>query len=128
MKTGRAIFAGALIWFLVLALFGVMDFIPATHQSTLLQGVIACVGIIPFALIGAQHYYKARDRSSGLTVGLVMISTALLLDLLITVPLIEQPLHGTTHFQFFTNPLLWILVLEDLIVIWLYYRLKVLRS
>jgi hypothetical protein len=124
MKTGRAILSGALIWFLVLGLFGVLDIVPATHQSPLLQAVIVSILIIPFALIGANIYYRTGDRSSGLSVGFVMVVTALLLDVLITVPLVEQPLHGTDHLQFFTNPLLWVIVVEDLIVIYFYHRMK----
>jgi hypothetical protein len=128
MKTGRAILSGALIWFLVLTLFGVLEFFPAANQSQVVQGVIAGVLIIPFALLGARVYYKTGDRSDGLVVGLVMVITALVLDVLITVPLVEQPYHGTDHRQFFTNPLLWIIAVEDLIVIWLYYKVKVARG
>jgi hypothetical protein len=127
MKTGRAILSGILIWILVVILFGVLEIIPATKKSQLLQVVIVCVSIIPFAWLGAGIYYKNGDRSNGLPVGLVMVVTALLLDVLITVPLIEQPYHGTDHIQFFTNPLLWIIAAEDVLVIWLYYRMKIAR-
>jgi hypothetical protein len=128
MKTGRAILSGALIWLLVLILFGVMDAVPATHHSQLLQAIIVCVSIIPFSLLGARIYYKTGDRSRGLSVGLVMVGTALLLDALITVPLVEQPYHNIDHYQFFTNPLLWTIVIEDLLVIWLYYKMKIGRA
>jgi hypothetical protein len=128
MKTGRAILSGAVIWMLVLILFGVMDAVPATHHSPLLQALMVCVLMIPFSLLGARIYYRTGNRSSGLSVGFVMVGTALLLDALITVPLVEQPYHNTDHHQFFTNPLLWILVLEDLLVIWLYYKMKIERA
>ena len=127
MKTGRAILSGALIWLLVLILFGVMDSVPATSQSQLLQGAIVCVLIIPFSLFGANIYYKTGDRSNGLSVGFVMAGTALLLDALVTVPLIEQPYHGIDHVQFFTNPLLFIIVIEVVLVIWLYYKMRIQR-
>jgi hypothetical protein len=128
MKTGRAILSGAVIWMLVLILFGVMDAVPVTHHSPLLQALMVCVLMIPFSLLGARIYYRTGNRSSGLSVGFVMVGTALLLDALITVPLVEQPYHNTDHHQFFTNPLLWILVLEDLLVIWLYYKMKIERA
>jgi hypothetical protein len=128
MKTQRAILSGALVWILVLTLFGVMDLVPYAHASTLLQGIIASILIVPFALIAARFYYKGGDQTNGLSVGLVMIATALMLDVLITVPLIEQPYHGTNHRQFFSNPLLWTIVAEVLIVTTLYHRLKIARA
>ena len=127
MKTGRAIFSGALIWLSVLTLFGVLYAIHATSQSQLLQAAIVCVLVIPFSLLGASIYYKTGDRSNGLSVGFVMAGTALLLDALITVPLIEKPYHGMDHVQFFTNPLLFIIVIEVVLVIWLYYKMKIER-
>jgi hypothetical protein len=127
MKTGRAILAGALIWLLVFVLFGVLDFIPATRDSQLWQGVIAGVLVIPFALLGAWFYYKNGARGNGGLVALVMVTTALLLDVLITVPLVELPYHGRDHQYFFTNPTLWIIVMEDLLVIYFYSRMKTSR-
>ena len=128
MKTGRAILSGALIWVLVFSLFGVLDFIPVTHDSQLLQGLIAGVLIIPFALLGASTYYKSKNRSNGLTVGLVMVTTALLLDVIITVPLVEKPYHGRDHYHFFTDPLLWIIATETVLLIYLYFRIKISKA
>jgi hypothetical protein len=128
MRTGRAVLSGALIWFMVLALFGVLDNISATRNSQFLQGVIAIVLIIPFAYLGASIYYKSGDQSHGLLIGIVMVLTALFLDALITVPLIEQPYHGIDHQRFFSNPVLWIVVVQVLIVVWLFQRSKIARS
>jgi len=128
MKTGRAIFAGALIWALVFGLFGVLDFIPATRDSSKLQGVIAGVCVIPFALLGAWFYYRKGDRGHGWSVAFVMVIAALLLDVFITVPLVELPYHGRDHQAFFTDPLLLIIVAEDLFVIYAYSGIKTTRG
>ena len=125
MKTGRAILSGVLIWFLVFSLFGVLSIIPATRDSVILQGIIAGVAIIPSALLSAHIYYQTGSKVNGLLAGIVMVVTALLLDALITVPLVEKPYHGTDHIQFFTNPILGVIVAEVLLVTWLYYKVKV---
>ena len=125
MKTGRAILSGVLIWFLTFSLFALLYIIPTTHDSTLLQGAIAGVLIIPFAWLGARTYYKIGARSNGLAVGVVMVITALLLDIFITVPLVSKPFQDIDHAQFFTNPLLWIIAAEAVLVIWVYYKVKI---
>lgn len=125
MKTGRAILSGVLIWILVFTLFGVLDVIPATRDAVWLQGVVACTLVIPIALLGAAFYYKNGSRSNGLAVGLVMVTTALMLDAIITVPFFEMPYNRRGHEQFFTHPLLWIIVLEDVLVVYFYQGLKV---
>ncbi len=128
MKTGRAIGSEVLIWSLVFTLFGVLDVIPATRDSIWLQGVVACTLVIPIALTAATFYYKTGSKFNGVAVALVMVTAALLLDVLITVPFFEMPYHGRSHFDFFTHPLLWIIVLEDVVIIYLYYRMKVMRA
>ena len=57
-----------------------------------------------------------------------MVSTAILLDVIITVPLVEIPYNGGSYQAFFTNPLLWILVIENVAVVYFYWRLKVRRQ
>ncbi|HEY5823652.1 MAG TPA: DUF5367 family protein [Cyclobacteriaceae bacterium] len=125
MKTGRAILSGLLIWTLMFTLFGLLDVIPATRDSIWLQGLVACTMVIPIALLAATFYYKTGSKANGVTVALVMVTTALLLDAVITVPFFEMPYRGRGHSQFFTHPLLWIIVLEDVLVVYLYYKMRV---
>jgi hypothetical protein len=124
MKIGRAILAGSLVWFFVFSVFAVFSFVPSIKDSALLQALIIGILIIPFAIFGTTFYYKKGDDTNGLTIGFVMIVTALILDVLITVPLVEIPYNNSSYKAFFTNPLLWMLVVENLAVIFLYWKFK----
>ncbi len=125
MKITRAILVGSLVWMFVLTTFTILSFIPGIKDSEIQQGFIIGVLLIPLASIGAALYYRKGDNTNGFKVGIVMVSTALLLDVIITVPLVEIPYNGGSYQTFFTNPLLWILVLENLAVVYFYWRLKV---
>jgi hypothetical protein len=125
MKVVRAILSGSLAWLLVLSTFTAMSFIPGMKDSELQQGWVIGFFIIPFASLGAAIYYKNGDKTNGLLIGLIMVTTALLLDVCITVPLVEIPYNGSSYSKFFTNPLLWVLVAENVAVIYLYWKWKV---
>jgi hypothetical protein len=125
MKTTRAILSGALIWVLVFSLFAVLTFLPVTKDSEFLQGLISILLLIPFALLGAAFYWKKGDTSQGFIYALIMAATALFLDAIITVPLFEMPYTGRGYKEFCSNPLLWILVFENMAVIYSYWSLKI---
>ncbi len=127
MKIIRAILAGTFVWALIFSVFTITGFIPAIQEPALLQWIIVAAFIIPFAWAGAAIYYKKEEvaKINGLYSGSIMLATALVLDALITVPFIEIPYNGSSYSAFFTNPLLWVLVLENIAVIYLYWRFKV---
>ena len=125
MKIGRAILTGGLVWALVISAFTALTFVPGVKDSEIQQGLVIGILIIPFASLGASFYYRKGDRTNGFNIGLVMVASALLLDVTITVPLVEIPYNEGSYSAFFTNPLLWILVAENIAVIYFYWRLKV---
>ena len=124
MKPFRAILSGSLVWILVLSVFLVFGFIPALKDSQIQQGLIIGILIIPFATLGATVYYKKGDQTNGLTIAVMMVLTALGLDAVITVPFFEIPYNGGSYSKFFTDPLLWVLVVENMTVIYFYWRWK----
>lgn len=125
MKITRAILVGSIVWMFVLTAFTILSFVPGIQDSEIQQRFIIGILLIPFALLGAALYYKKGDNANGFKVGLVMVFTALLLDVIITVPFVVIPYSAGSYFKFFTNPLLWFLVLENLAVVYFYWRLKV---
>ncbi len=125
MNIKRAIATGILAWLIIFTVFAIMNFIPGIRESMVIQGLIGGLCIIPAAIIGASIYYKKSNRGNGFLIGIVMVFVALLLDLLITVPFIEIPYNGRGHIQFLANPVLWILLIENVIVIHLYWLRKV---
>ena len=127
MKIVRAITSGMLVWALILSVFTVTSFISAITQTAMLQWLVVGAFIVPFAWTGAAIYYrkKAVANVHGLFSGSIMLTTALVLDALITVPFIEIPYNGSSYAAFFGNPMLWVLVAENIAVIYLYWRTQI---
>lgn len=125
MKIIRAILSGSIVWILVFSLFTLLSFVPIAKDSQVLQSIIVALFIIPFAYWGAKIYYKKGSTTNGLIIGLIMVTTALILDAIITVPLVVIPHNGGDYFTFFTSTILWILVVINLAVIHLYWKMKV---
>lgn len=124
MKTNRAILTGALVWLLIFITFAVLGYVPTIKDSLDLQAIIVAVLIVPFATFGASVYYKKGSKVNGVAIGLIMVVTALVLDALITVPLIEIP-NGRGYQSFYTYPLLWLLVIINMATVYFYWRLRV---
>jgi len=59
--------------------------------------------MIPMAFFCAWLYYKSKDRLNGFLLGLIMVATGIILDMIITVPLFIMPAGGNylTYFSEF---------------------------
>lgn len=125
MKIVRAILAGSIVWVMVFSLFTLLSFVPIAKDSQNLQSIIVGLFLIPFAYLGAKTYYKKGSTTNGFIIGLIMVTSALILDALITVPLVVIPNNGGDYLTFFTSATLWILVTINLTVIHLYWKMKV---
>lgn len=124
MNKIRAILTGSLVWLLVFTAFAVLAYLPRFKDSLDLQASIVGILIIPFAILGASIYYKNGNKDHGLAVGSTMALTALLLDVLITVPFVVIPTGGSFQ-SFFTYPLLWVLVLINILTTYFYWKRKI---
>lgn len=120
----RAILSGAMVWSMVFSLFIILSIVPVIKDSNHYQGIIIALLIIPFALLGALFYYKKGATSNGSVVGLFMALTALVLDSCITVPFLILPTENGSYLMFYSDPLLWILIAENIVVLTLFWRLK----
>lgn len=127
MKIIWAILTGALVWLFIFIAFAGLGYIPIIKDSLNKQALIVGILIIPFATYGAYIYYKKGNKSNGFVVGLIMAATALVLDAIITVPLIEIP-NGRSYQSFFTYPLLWLLAAVNVATVFFYWKLKIKRS
>lgn len=127
MNKIRAILTGSLVWLLVFTTFLVLAYLPRFKDSLDLQAFIVAILIIPFAILGASIYYKNGNKDHGLMVGIIMVITALLLDVLITVPFVVIPTGGSYH-SFFTYPPLWVLVLINVLTTYFYWKRKIVNS
>ncbi len=120
----RSILSGGIVWVMIFSLFLILSLVPLVKDSLTAQGVTVMVLVIPFSLLAALFYYRKGAASNGLVVGIIMVLTALFLDSVITVPLLIIPAKGS-YVTFYSDPLLWILIAENFLVIFLYWRLKV---
>lgn len=122
----RAVLTGAFLWLCIFCTFGILDAIPGLEGEVDTQAIIVAILIIPFAVLGAFIYYKNDRTPHGLLVGFIIALTALVLDALITVPLVEIP-KGNSYEDFFTYPLLWLLIVINIATVYIYWRLKLMQ-
>ncbi len=123
----KAILVGAFVWLFVFSAFTALSYIPGIRDSEVQQGLIVAVFLIPFAYLGASIFYKNGVEANGLVVGLIMVTTALILDAFITVPFTIIPLGGS-YLSFYSSPILWILVSLNIGTIYFYWNTKIKRN
>ena len=121
MNWVRAIFSGTIGWLCVVITFYILENIPFVQKSPNTLTIIASSTIVFYAWFSAMIYYKKAEKKSGIQAGIVITATALILDVLITVPFIEIP-KGSSYQAFFSNPLLWILAIINVITVFVYYK------
>lgn len=124
MKNVRAILTGALIWLFVFTTFSVLDYVPSISDSLNQQTLIVALLIIPYAILGASVFYKNGNKVHGLISATIMSVTAIMLDVLITVPFVEMP-KGGSYISFFTYPLFWLLVTINMATVYSYWFFKI---
>jgi len=124
MKIQRAILSGAIIWILIFISFAIMDFVPVIKDSELQKTLILYVLLIPIVLFGVKFYYKKGSKTSGILLGIVVAITGLTLDAIITVPVVIIP-HGGDYMSFYLDPLLWGIIIEFILITYLYWKTKV---
>lgn len=121
MNYPRALLAGIIAWLCVVITFYVLEHIPFFKESMTAQAFIAAFTIIFYAWFAAWFYYKKAAKKSGFLAGIVITGTALILDVLVTVPFIEIP-KGSSYQDFFSNSLLWILAVINVLTVFLYLK------
>ncbi|MCU0429082.1 MAG: DUF5367 domain-containing protein [Cytophagaceae bacterium] len=124
MNNIRAISTGAMIWLFIFITFSILSYVPSIKDSLHIQTLIVAIFIIPFAAFGAYVFYKNGNNLNGLMAGTIMSATAIVLDAVITVPLVELP-KGGSYESFFTFPLFWLLVAINTTTIYFYWMLSI---
>ncbi|MNX27333.1 hypothetical protein D3C86_574190 [compost metagenome] len=117
----RGIVSGLFVWICVSLSFYILEHIPLIKDSFLAQAFIVMICISLYAFLGAQFYYKKGYQTNGIITGILMSGTALLLDVLITIPFIEIP-NGRSYQSFFNSPVLWTLVLITVFTVYFYWK------
>jgi hypothetical protein len=120
----RGILSGLFVWTCVSISFYILGNIPLIQGSFYWQAFIVMICISFYAFLAAHFYYKKGYQTNGITTGILISGTALLLDVLITVPFVEIP-NGRSYQSFFSNPVLWIMVLISIFSVYFYWRKKI---
>lgn len=121
MKLFRTSIAGGIVWLLVFTTFMILDL---AGLKVTQQNLIVAILTIAFSYIAAIWYYKKGNTTHGIIVGLMMTPIILILDAIITVPFIMMPLN-IGYEDFYSDYILWVLVVENIAVIYLYWRFKI---
>jgi RsiW-degrading membrane proteinase PrsW (M82 family) len=117
----RGMLSGLFVWTCVSLSFYLLGNIPIIKDFFYVQAFIVMICISVYAFLGAQFYYKKGYKTNGVIVGIIISGTALLLDIFITVPLVEIP-NGRSYESFFSSPVLWILVVITVFTVYFYWR------
>ncbi len=123
MSKIKAIIVGVFIWSLGSIFYAASYLFPFLEDQELQANLVLAIIIIPSTWLGANIYYKGENMH-GLKFGTIAVLTAMLLDVIITVPFVVVP-QGGNHQDFFSAPAFWLIALEYLMVVILYWYLKV---
>ncbi len=118
----------AIVSSLAVYLIGIVAFVgsyyvPIMTDADLQANIFLMVAMIPAASFGAFLYYRKNLITHGLLLGLVMFLGAMILDALITVPLFIIP-NGGDHYAFFVDPGFWLIGIEYVAVVTVYWSIK----
>lgn len=124
MKTIKAIIIGGFIWILGASFYTASYFLPFLEDLELQANLVLAISLIPNAWLGARLYYKWEPNMSGFKFGVIAVITAILLDVIITVPFLIIP-YGGTYERFFSAPAFWLIVVEYLLIIVSYWNFNI---
>ncbi|NER17791.1 DUF5367 family protein [Spongiivirga citrea] len=117
------VISGSIAWVLAVMAFVASYFVPILSDPDLQANWVLSVAIIPSACIGAYLYYQKGHKTNGFILGVAMFLVAMMLDALITVPFLIIP-SGSDYISFFTDLGFWLIALEYVSVVVLYWHFK----
>lgn len=123
MNILKTILVGAAIWLGGVSIYTISYFIPILKDVELQANVSLAIGLIPIAWFAAKFYFKNESLDYSIKASISMLLTAIMLDVLITVPFLIIPFGGSYQ-SFFTDFSFWLIATEYLSVILIYSRMK----
>lgn len=120
----RAALATIIVWTLGVTAFMTSYYIPLMDDLDAQANWVLSIALLPATVIGARYYYLKGNSTNGLLVGACMFLLTVFLDASITVPIFIYPIGGD-HISFFCDPGFWILGLEYVCVVSIYWILRI---
>jgi len=123
----RPLLAGTIVWSLIFSSFLLMSILPEFQESKNLQNITILILIVPFVILANRFYYRDNNQLNGFYLGFLIIICCLVLDALITLPLVILP-EGGSYSEFYTDPGLIIMGAEILLVSYFYFFFRYRKS
>ncbi|NBC05436.1 MAG: hypothetical protein GVY20_17255 [Bacteroidetes bacterium] len=120
----HAVISSIVVYILGILAYVGSFFIPIMNDPELQANLVLMIAIVPAAILGARIYYKRGHTTSGFVLGFAMFLGAIILDAIITVPLFIIP-NGGSHLSFFGDPGFWLIGVEYVITVAVYWQFKV---
>ncbi|WP_420579882.1 DUF5367 family protein [Reichenbachiella sp.] len=124
MKTIKAIIIAVLIWVVGVSFFTLSYYLPVLEDLELQANLTLATILIPTVWLGTHLYYQWSGSRHGLKVGIIIVSTLILMDALFTVPYFIIP-YGGSYQEFFGAITFWLIAMECLLVILLYWNTNI---
>ncbi|MEX0288764.1 MAG: DUF5367 family protein [Flavobacteriaceae bacterium] len=115
--------SAVIVWALGVSTFVASYFVPVLSDPDLQANWVLSLALIPSASLGAHIYYRKGHNTNGFVLGVSMFLVAILLDALITVPVLIMP-YGGNHLSFFTDPGFWLIAVEYISVVAAYWQIE----
>ncbi|MEM9921511.1 MAG: DUF5367 family protein [Bacteroidota bacterium] len=122
LKVKSVLVAGFIAYIFGVSAFVGSFYVPFLPDPEVQANLVLSIAILPAAMLGARSYYRKGHSTNGFLLGAAMFFVAMILDALITVPLFIIPAGGN-HIAFFTDPGFWIIGLEYVLAVAIYWRL-----
>ncbi|MEM6632074.1 MAG: DUF5367 family protein [Bacteroidota bacterium] len=122
LNVKSASIAGSIAYLLGVSAFLGSFFVPIMSDPEVQANLVLGIAIIPASMLGARYYYRKRYETHGFILGASMFVVTIMLDALITVPLFVIPAGGN-HISFFTDPGFWLIGLEYILTVVIYWRI-----
>ena len=121
MNSIKAIIIALLIWVVGVSFFSLSYAMPLLNNVELQANLTLAIILIPTVWVGTRLYYRWGKQIHGLKVGVIILLTLISMDALITVPYFIIP-YGGSYQEFFGAASFWLIAMECLLVIYLYWR------
>jgi len=120
----HALISSAAVYVIGILAFAGSYYVSFIQDADLQANIVLMLIMVPAAYFGAYLYYRKGHQTHGIVLGMAMFAGAIILDAVITVPLFIVP-NGGNHLSFFADPGFWIIGLEYVTVVVVFWRLRV---
>lgn len=97
-------------WIIGVSIFTLSYFFPFTENVELQANLSLAITLTALGWLGAKFYYRNGHKAPGYALALIILAVTIVLDALITVPVLFLPVGGT-YGEFFGAAGFWILVM-----------------